>query len=472
MRTRDRSGHADGGTTRVAAAAAAAARETRPASVARRRATRLAADAPIVADLVVVHAGELVTLHDGAAGPRAGSRLQDLGLIADGAVACGGGRILAVGPTDAVMRRVRLAADATVINARGRVVLPGFVDAHTHFSYVGGREQEYEMRLQGVTYADIAHQGGGINSSVRTLREASEAMLLDSTRAHMDAMLVAGTTTAEGKSGYGLYLEQEMRQLQAMEDIARLHPLSVVRTYLAHEIPVAERSATKRRAYVRMIVDAMLPAIAETGLATYCDVFCERGVFTVAESRQILTAAKALGFHIKVHADELAASGGAKLAAELGATTADHLCRITASGIGALREARVIPVLLPGTSFMVGLPPAPARRMVDAGLPIVVASDYNPGTNPCESMAMAIAFACTVYKLTPAEAIVAATANAAYAVGLGGEVGTLAPGAHADVLLLDMETYRHLPYHYGVSHVDTVIKGGTVVVRHGVRVTA
>ncbi len=461
MRTRDRSGHSDGD-------AAVAPKAATP----RRRTASAAADGQMVADLVVVHAGELVTVHDGRPGPRTGSRLQDLGVIEGGAVACGNGRVLAVGPTDTVLQNVRLAPDAQVINAHGRVVMPGFVDSHTHFSYVGGREHEYEMRLQGVTYTEIARQGGGINYSVRAVREASEEQLLDATRDHMDAMLVAGTTTAEGKSGYGLYLEQEMRQLQAMEDIAKSHPLSVVPTFLAHEIPVEERPATKRRAYVRMIVDTMLPAVASTGLARYCDVFCERGVFTVAESRQILTAAKALGFQLKVHADELAASGGAKLAAELGATTADHLCRITTSGITALRDAKVMPVLLPGTSFMVGLPPAPARRMVDNGLPIVIASDYNPGTNLCESMAMAIAFGCSLYKLTPAEAIVAATINAGYALGLGGEVGTLAPGAHADLLLLDMETYRHLPYHYGVSHVDTVIKSGKVVVEHGARVMA
>jgi imidazolonepropionase len=416
---------------------------------------------------VVIHARELLTVADGQRGPRTGERLRSLGIVPDGAVACAGGEIVAVGSTDDVMRNVRLSERAVVLNAAGRVVMPGFVDAHTHLAFMGNREAEFEQRLEGASYEDILKSGGGIHSTVRAVREASDTALLNAARRHMDAMLLSGTTTAEGKSGYGLYLEQEMRLLLVMGEAGRTHPLTVVRTFLAHEIPPDERPPAKRRAYVRMIVESILPSVRETGVARFCDVFCDRGVFTVAESRQILTAAASLGFELKIHADELAASGGALLAAEVGALSADHLCRVTSAGIGALKKAGVIPVLLPGTSFSAGLPHAPARKMINVGLPVAIASDYNPGTNPCESMPMAVALACSLYKLTPAEAIVAATANGAYAAGLGGMVGTLTPGANADLLILDMESYRHLSYHYGVSHVGTVVKAGRVVVDDG-----
>jgi len=393
--------------------------------------------------------------------------MTDLGLIESGSVAVQGGHILAVGTEGEVSRQVSINAQTVVIDASDRVVMPGFVDPHTHPVFAGTREEEFEMRLKGASYPEIAAAGGGIRSSVRRLRQASEDQLCREALPRLDRLLSHGTTTAEAKSGYGLDLANELKTLEVIARLNRDHPLDLVPTFLgAHEVPDEYRQ--DRGEYIRLVVEEMIPRVAESDLAEFCDIFCEQDVFDIPESRSILTAAQQAGLKLKLHADELAASGGSQLAAELGAVSADHLVYTGADGIAAMAAAGVIPVLLPGTTFFLrGKRYAPAREMIAAGLPVALATDLNPGSCMTESMPMILTLACLQMGLLPSEAICAATVNAAWALDRGAMVGSLEVGKRADLVIWGIDSYKILPYHYGVNLVDTVIKSGRVVYRDG-----
>ena len=416
-------------------------------------------------DLLIHSAAQLLTL---AGGPQRGAQLGALGLIADGAVAVRAGRVMLTGPTAEVRAQVRARAE---LDARGRVVLPGFVDPHTHVVWAGDRASEFERRLAGATYLEIMAAGGGIMSTVRQTRAAGLDQLVAETRPRLRRMLAHGTTTIEAKTGYGLELDAELRQLDALDQLAAEGPWTLVPTFLpAHAVPA--EYAGRAEDYVDLVVEQMLPAAAARlprwaarNLPVFCDVFCEDGAFTVAQSRRVLERAHTLGFGLKLHADEFVGLGGTALAVELGAASADHLVYTPEADIAALGAGETVAVGLPGTPF--GLAQAdytPAKKILAAGGVLALASDLNPGTSWCENMQMVLALACRYMKLTPAQAIAAATINAARAVRLEAEVGSLEPGKLADVLVLAVDDYRQLGYRYGGNLVQTVIKAGRVVV--------
>ncbi len=418
-------------------------------------------------DLIVRNAKQLLTLRGGGKGPRRGSDMANLGLVADGSVAIRGDHIVAAGTDPEVCRRVSIGAQTDIIDARGQVVMPGFIDPHTHPVFAGTREEEFELRIRGASYAEIAAAGGGIRSSVRQLRQATAEQLRQEALPRLNRLLSHGTTTIEAKSGYGLDMTNELKSLAVIAQLDREHPLDLVPTFLgAHEVPDEYRQ--DREEYIRLIVEEMIPRVTADDLAEFCDIFCEQDVFDVPESRRILTAAREAGLKLKLHADELAASGGSQLAAELGAISADHLVYTDADGIAAMATANVIPVLLPGTTFFLGSERyAPAREMIAAGLPVALATDLNPGSCMTESMPMILTLACLKMKLLPSEAICAATVNAAWAVDRGRMTGSLEKGKRADLVIWNMSNYKLLPYHFGVNLVDTVIKSGRVVYRDG-----
>ncbi|HLT58029.1 MAG TPA: imidazolonepropionase [Limnochordales bacterium] len=415
------------------------------------------------ADLLIHSAAELVTAAGASARPKVGAALADIGIIQDGAVAAAGGRIIAVGTTAAVRAAVGVDARTTVIDAAGKTVMPGFVDPHTHLVYAGSREFELGLRLAGRTYLDILAEGGGILHTVAATRRASLAELVASARRRLDVMLAHGTTTVEAKSGYGLDTETELRQLRAVRQLAAEHPVRLVPTFLgAHAVPVQDRDEPER--FVARVIDEMIPAVAAEGLAEFCDVFCEQGVFTVEQSRRILEAGKAAGLRPKLHADEIVSFGGAELAAEVGAVSADHLVYASEEGIRRMAETGVVAVLLPATTlFLMGQRYAPARRMIEAGVPVALATDCNPGSSPTESMQLVVALACLCLRMTPAEAIAAATINAAHAIGRAHEVGSLEVGKRADIIVLDAPNHQFIPYKVGINLVERVIIDGRVV---------
>lgn len=419
-------------------------------------------------ELLINHASQLVTL-GGSPRARIGTEMRKLAIVQDGALLVLGGRIAAVG-TSAEIEKLA-SANAEKIDAAGRVVMPGFVDAHTHSVFAGTREDEYEMRAEGLSYQEIAAQGGGIRSTVRKTRAASEQELFEMALPRVRWLLEHGTTTIEAKSGYGLTVEDELKILRVIRRLDNETSLQLVPTFLgAHEVPDEYRgssSGATRGDYVRLVVDEMLPCVAAESLARYADVFCESHVFNVDESRRVLERARELGLGLRLHADQLSLSGGARLAAELGAETADHLEWVDNNGIRALAEAGTIAVLLPGAVYNLGLARyPPARAMIEAGLAIALATDFNPGSSPTPSMQMILSIACTQMRMTPAEAITAATINPAYSLGLGLEVGSLEIGKQADVAIFDCEDYRQIPYFYGINHSAVVIKQGCVVNRH------
>jgi imidazolonepropionase len=416
-------------------------------------------------DLVVQGARQLLTLASQGS-PKRGPAMRELGIIEDGAVAVQGDRIVLIGTTEDILAGVGSAAKT--IDASGKVVLPGFVDPHTHLVFAGDRASEFELRLQGAAYMEILAAGGGIMNTVRATRAASLADIVAQSRERLDTMLTHGTTTAEAKTGYGLDTENELKMLQAVRLLDESHPVDLVPTFLgAHAVPTEYVGRTDE--YVGVVVEETMPALEARGYLghdprPFCDVFCEDGAFSVEQSRRILQQARKLGMGLKIHADEFEALGGTALAVELGATSADHLANTPDEEIRLLANSDTIGVLLPGTPF--GLAEehyAPARKMIDAGVAVALATDLNPGTCYCESMPFIMALACRQMGLTPAEAIVASTINAAHAIGLGHEVGSLEVGKKADLLILDSPDYRHLPYRFGSNLVQTVIKAGHVV---------
>jgi imidazolonepropionase len=416
------------------------------------------------ADFLLHDIGLLATLRGPV--PRRGPALRDLGLVEGAAVAARDGRIVAAGPEAEVRGAVRLTPEAAVLDAGGAAVLPGFVDAHTHVCFAGDRDDEVRRRLAGESYREIAAAGGGIVRTVAATRAASRGELADGLRARLDEMLLCGTTTAEVKSGYGLSTEAEVRSLEAIAAAARAHPVTVVPTFLgAHEVPVEHRP--DRAAYVRLLVEEMIPEVARRGLARFCDVFCEEGVFTVEESRAVLLAARDHGLALRVHADELAGTGGAELAAELGARSADHLLFVSEAGMRALAAAGVAAVVLPAAAFYLRLGRfAPARALVEHGAPLVVASDANPGGGLSPSLPFAMAVACFAMGLALEEAIAAATLNAAWSLEEHAHAGSVEPGKRCDLVVLRGPRLLDL-VRVGVPAVRTVIKDGRVVVREG-----
>ena len=418
-------------------------------------------------ELLVHSAAQVCVAPPHGGGPQRGAALGDLGIIVDGAVAVTGGRVVAIGPSADLRGRFRA---GFTLDAGGRCVLPGFVDPHTHLPWMGDRASEFELRLGGATYMEIMAAGGGIMSTVRRTREASVADLVADNAPRLARMLRFGTTSAEAKTGYGLETAAELRQLDAIMALGKSQPIELTPTFLpAHAIPAEYQGDTE--GYVRLLLSETLPAGAawmrEHGVVLFCDVFCEEGVFDLDQTRRILEAAAALGYRLKVHADEFVGLGGTRLAVELGATSADHLVSTPEADIAALGRGDTVAVGLPGTPFgLAHRDYTPARAILAAGGALALATDFNPGTCWCESMQMVIALACRYMGLTQAQAVAAATINAAFAIGRGHEVGSLAPGYQADLLILDAADYRQLGYRFGANLVQTVVKQGKVVVEN------
>jgi len=413
--------------------------------------------------MLIHHISQLLTL---AGGPQRGADLGRLGLIADGAVLVRDGQIAAVGATADLLATY---PDEPRLDAGGNVVLPGFVDPHTHLVWAGNRAAEFEMRLEGKTYLEIQAAGGGILSTVRATRGASPDALLAETLPRALALFRHGTTTAEAKTGYGLEFASELRQMQALLEIDRRGPLEIVPTYLgAHAI--APEYANDPDAYTEVVCREQLPGLAAWWAQhaagrplPFVDIFCETGAFTLAQSRRVLEAARALGFPLKIHADEFDNLGGASLAAELGAVSADHLVKTSAEDMRALAAAGTVAVSLPCTPFGLADPHyTPAREILAAGGTLAIASDLNPGTGWCENMQFVIALACRYLRLTPAQAIAAATINGAAAIGQAGRIGSIEVGKQADLLVLKVDDYRHLGYRFGTNLAQMVIKRGRV----------
>lgn len=409
--------------------------------------------------LVLRNAAQLVGVSLDGALLRRGQAMCAVAILDDGALIAEDARITWVGPTPELPP---VPAGAEVIDATGKTVLPGFVDSHTHLIFAGSREDEFEQRLRGRTYRQIAERGGGINATVRRVRAASKEELKALARPRLDRMLRFGVTTVEIKSGYGLTLADELKCLEVVAELNAEGPLELVPTFLgAHAVPPEWYG--RRDAYVSLLVDEMLPEVARSRLADFCDVFCETGVFSLDESAHILSRARDLGLGLKLHADELTPLGGAELAVRLGAVSADHLLRVTEAGVEALAASGTVATLLPGTAFFLGLPYAPARRLIEGGAAVALASDCNPGTCPTENLPLVGAMACTQMRMLPAEAVTALTLNAAAAVGRSGRIGSVEVGKQADLVVCDVPDYRQLFYHFGVNHVEQVIKRGRLV---------
>ena len=400
-----------------------------------------------MSSLLIKNIGELLTGKNGSLEVRNDQEL----LVIDGKI-------------DSVGRRGELSVEAEeTIDAKSSLLTPGLIDPHTHLVFYGTREDEFEMRIQGKSYMEIAEAGGGIRKSVRMLREASEDDLVEHSLPFLESMLSHGTTTVEVKSGYGLSLKDELKSLRAIKRLNEMSKIDIVPTFLgAHEFPDEYRE--DREKYLAVIINEMIPAVVEEGLAEFCDIFTEEGVFTVEESERVLRAAADAGLGLKLHAEEFEPIGGAQLAGKLSAISADHLVAIDDDGIESLIEGDVTPVLLPGTTFFLGSDTyAPARKIIDAGLKPAIATDFNPGSSMTESLQIILTIACLKLNLTPLEAFEGVTLNAAKALNRSGSVGSLEKGMNADIVIWNAENHKQVPYHYGVNNVRTVIKGGEVV---------
>jgi imidazolonepropionase len=422
--------------------------------------------------IYIRNASQVVTVSGASSVPKRGSEMEQLHIIEDGGVVVEDSLIVFVGPDEEARRYVQHHAkdkELTVISADGKIVTPGLIDPHTHVVFAGSREFELNLRLQGATYMDILNAGGGILYSTGKTREADEEQLFTETEKRLDRFLAHGVTTVEAKSGYGLRLEDEIKQLQVARRLDHAHPIDLVSTFMgAHAVPAEYKSDPE--AFVRIVIEEMIPAVSQAELAEFCDVFCEEGVFTVDQSRRILEAGRKWGLKPKIHADEIVSFGGAELAAEIGAVSADHLLHASEAGIRAMAETGVVAVLLPGTAFFLMAKPADARKMIEAGVPVALATDRNPGSSPTESLPFIMNLACLTMKMTPAEVLTACTINAAHAIGRADRIGSIEVGKQGDLVLFDAPNYMYLQYHYAVNLVDTVIKKGIQVIRSGRRV--
>lgn len=414
-------------------------------------------------DLLVTGIGRLVTPPGNV--PRCGQQMKEVHEITDAAIAIRAGRITSFGPVQEVLDLLVDVEVVETIDVGGRMVTPGLVDPHTHLVHGGSREHELALKRSGVSYLNILAQGGGILSTVKSTRAASEQDLYTKARRSLNEMLLHGVTTVEAKSGYGLTLEDELKQLRVAKLLNDTHPLDIVSTFMgAHAVPPEYKGRAEE--FVDLIVHEMLPKVAEEGLAEFCDVFCEQGVFSVEQSRRILLKGKQCNLLPKIHADEIEPLGGAELAGEIGAISAEHLLAATDKGLAAMAERGVIPVLLPGTSFNLGLAKhARARDMIDTyELPVALSTDYNPGSCPTESIQLIMMLASLNLKMTPEEILTACTINAANALGRGDDIGSIAVGKRADLTIFDAPNLAYLPYHFGINHTFGVIKSGNVTV--------
>jgi len=409
--------------------------------------------------LMIKNAAELVTCSGFKA--KHGKEMSELHIIEDGAVVVEDGIIKAVGKTEDILKKYD-EKDFQAIDASNKAVLPGFVDSHTHFVFGGYRAEEFSWRLRGDSYMDIMQRGGGIVNTVKATREASFEELMETGLKRLDSMLSFGVTTVEGKSGYGLDLETEIKQLKVMDELNKVHPLDIVKTFMgAHATPVEYKGRTDD--YVEFMIEKVMPEIAKQNLAEFSDVFCEKNVFSIEQTRRIQEKAKELGFKIKLHADEIVQFGGAELAAELGAVSADHLLQVSDKGIEDMAKSGVVATLLPCTAFSLRENFAPGRRMIDNGCAVALASDFNPGSCFTENISLVIALATLQMNIRIEEAITAITINAAAALDRAGEIGSIDPGKKGDILILEFPSYKFIPYHIGVSTVEKVIKNGKIV---------
>lgn len=417
------------------------------------------------ADLAVVNCEQLLTCRGQI--PKRTVALQDVGLLEKACIASFKGKIIFLGEEKKFKKEVRLEEDGIYIDGTGLVALPGFVDSHTHLPFAGTREEEFVLRIKGYSYQELAKKGLGIQTTVKATRQASKKELLSLSLNRLDNMLLLGTTTAEAKSGYGLNLEDEIKQLEALGELRKRHPIDIVPTFMgAHEIPEEYRS--RKNDYIELLIHKILPEVKEKNLAEFFDVFCEEAVFSLDETRKLVGAAKAAGFKIKIHADEFSPLGGAKLAAEEEATSADHLINITEEGIQELAKSQTAATLLPAVSFfLMHEKKAPARKLIEEGAIVALATDFNPGSSMTESMLFVLQLAVFTLKMSIEEAINAATANAAYALTKHGEVGSLEVGKKMDVVLWDVPNYPTLVYHLGINPLKHVIKNGTIAVKDG-----
>ncbi|XKE94292.1 imidazolonepropionase [Metaplanococcus flavidus] len=398
----------------------------------------------------------------GQQGPRSKEAMSELGLIEDGSVWLEDGKIAAVGTTAELEEQYAArTSEAEVIDAKGQLVTPGLVDPHTHVAYGGSREGEFEKRLQGVSYMDIMNAGGGIHATMRMTREATEEELIEGTTKRLDSFLEHGVTTVEGKSGYGMNLETELKQLKVMKRLNVEHPIDLVPTFMgAHAVPSEYKG--KEDEFVDYLIETMLPEVAD--LAEFNDVFCEKNVYTPEQSERILEAGKKYGLTPKIHADEIVSYGGAELAAKVGAISAEHLLKASDEGIKAMAEAGVIACLLPATALYLREEAAQGRKMIDSGVAVAISTDCNPGSSPTVSMPLVMNLACISMRLTPAEALVAATYNAACAIKREDRAGSIEVGKQADIVLWKVKSYQELQYLFGVNHVESVWKNGEKVV--------
>ncbi|CAI9396065.1 MULTISPECIES: imidazolonepropionase [unclassified Bacillus (in: firmicutes)] len=414
--------------------------------------------------LFIKHAAQLITVEGHSEKPAKKQAMSEITVIENGAVLVQDGKVLDVGETSAIEAKYsELIATANHIDATNKTVTPGLIDPHTHLVHAGTRENEYAKRLQGKTYMDIMNAGGGIHATTRATQEASFEQLYAESKARLDKFLTHGVTTVEAKSGYGLSLEHEIKQLEVAKKLQQNHHMDIVSTFMgAHAIPLADKDHPER--FVDQVIDEMIPEVARRGLATFNDVFCERGVFTPEQSRRILEAGKEHGLIPKIHADEIEPYGGAELAAEVGAISADHLLRASSQGIEQMAERDVIAVLLPGTAFFLMAEFAEARKMIDRGVAVALSTDANPGSSPTLSLPFIMNLGCLKMGMTPEEVITATTINAAHAIGRADTIGSLEKGKQADITIFDVPNYLTLSYQYGMNHVDTVIKKGIPVV--------
>jgi imidazolonepropionase len=417
----------------------------------------------VSSSLLITGASQLLTLR--GRGARRGNSLSELGIVKDGALLIRDGVIIGVG-TRAKVERLPEVKRADKIDLAGRVVLPGFVDSHTHLVHAAGRAEEYELKIAGASYEEIARKGGGILNSVKKLRAATKEALRVRALGALTQFAAYGTTTIEAKSGYGLDLASELKILELHRTLAAQQPIEITSTFLgAHVVPAEYRGkADGAEHYIRLLFDKIMPEVAADRLAQFCDVFCDRGAFSRAQSRRILQAGVRLGLAPRIHAEQLSRTGAAQLAVQLGAASCDHLEQVNSADIRALGKSNTVATLLPGCDFHLGLKKyAPARALIDAGAIVALATDYNPGTSPTMSMPMILSLACTQLRMTPAEAITAATINGAYALRREATIGSLEAGKQADLTVFDVADYREIPYYFGVNNCSMTLKRGQII---------
>jgi len=419
----------------------------------------------MIVDVIIKDISQLITVKSGTKAKK-GSEMQDIGLVENGWIAIKENKIIGVGSGD-IASEFKIQEHTLIVDGKGKTVTPGLIDSHTHLVHAGSRENELALKLKGVPYLEILNKGGGILSTVRATQATTLEELVNQSKKSLDRMLTYGVTTVEVKSGYGLEIDTEIKQLEAIDILNKQSNSDLVSTFMgAHAIPGEYKNNPDK--FVDIVINEMLPIVAERGLAEFCDVFCEEGVFSIDQTRKILKAAEKLGLKSKIHADEIKSLGGAGLAAELGVASADHLMAASEEGLKMMAEKGVVAVALPGTSFNLAMGKyANARKMIEYGLSVALATDYNPGSCPTENIQLIMSLGCLYLKMTPEEVISAVTINAAAAINREHEIGSIEIGKKADIVIFDTPNLYYIPYHFGINHVDIVIKNGKIVVKDG-----